>query len=63
MFWYLKIKNKIKNQYGNVNKLEQKYYNKYFELGKRYFAKRNNFKVLFRNYARFIGKLMISWKK
>ena len=57
------LKNKIKNQYGNVNKLEQEYYNKYFELGKRYFAKRNNFKVLFRNYARFIGKLMISWKK
>ena len=39
------------------------YYNKYFELGKRYFAKRNNFKVLFRNYVRFIGKLMIIWKK
>jgi len=57
------LKNKIKNQYGNVNELEQEYYNKYFELGKRYFAKRNNFKVLFRNYVRFIGKLMIIWKK
>uniref|UniRef100_A0A6C0E0B6 Uncharacterized protein n=1 Tax=viral metagenome TaxID=1070528 RepID=A0A6C0E0B6_9ZZZZ len=57
------LEDKIKNPYKNITDFEHKYYNKYFELGKRYFAKRNNFKVLFRNYIRFIGKLMILYKR
>lgn len=36
---------------------------KYFELNKRFFAKRNNFKILFTNYVKFIGKMMIIKKR
>jgi len=36
---------------------------KYFACGKRYYAKRNNFKVLFRTYILFIGKLMKLYNK
>jgi hypothetical protein len=57
------LEDKIKNPYKNIAEFEQEYYDKYFELGKRYFAKRNNFKVLFRNYIKFVGKLMILYKR
>jgi hypothetical protein len=57
------LEDKIKNPYGNIREFEQEYYDKYFELGKRYFARRNNFKVLFRNYIKFVGKLMILYKR
>ena len=45
------------------SELDHKYLNKYFELGKRYYAKRNNSKVLLKNYIRAIGKFMILFKK
>jgi hypothetical protein len=45
--------------FQDKSKIEREYISKYFELGKRYYAKRNNFKILFRNYVRFIGKIMI----
>ena len=57
------LEDKIKNPYRNITDFEQEYYDKYFELGKRYFSKRNNFKVLFRNYIKFIGKIMILYKR
>ena len=57
------VEEKILNIYGNISELESSYYNKYFEIGKRYLTKRKNFKVLFRNYVRFVGKLMILYKK
>ena len=49
----------IKNPYGSTSESEQMFISKYFELGKRFYAKRNNFKVLFRNYCKFIGKMMV----
>ena len=56
---YAKLKDFIENPHDLHSKIEQEYVSKYFELGKRYYAKRNNFKILFRNYLRFIGKIMI----
>lgn len=53
----------IDNPYQMHNELEQEYVSKYFEIGKRYYAKRNNFKILFRNYIRFIGKIMLLYRK
>lgn len=57
------LKEFIENPYQMHNKIEQEYVSKYFEIGKRYYAKRNNFKILFRNYIRFIGKIMIMYRK
>jgi hypothetical protein len=57
------VEEKILNTYGNISELESEYYNKYFELGRRYLSKRKNFKILFRNYIRIVGKLMILYKK
>ena len=58
------LESKIKNEYGLCNsELEHEYLSKYFETGKRYYAKRNNFKVLFRNYIKVVGKFMILYKK
>ncbi len=57
------VKEFIENPYNMHSEIEHEYVSKYFELGKRYYAKRNNFKVLFRNYIRFIGKIMILYKK
>lgn len=57
------IKDFIENPYNMHSKIEQEYVLKYFELGKRYYAKRNNFKILFRNYLKVIGKFMILYKK
>ena len=48
---------------GYKDPAEIEYFTKYFEVGKRFYAKRNNFKVLFCNYARFIGKMMCIHKK
>ena len=56
------LKEIIENSYGNSSEIEQEYITRYFELGKRFYAKRNNFKILFRNYCRFIGKVMIILK-
>lgn len=53
------LKDFIDNPNKKYSKIEQEYVAKYFELGKTYYAKRNNFKILFRNYVRFIGKIMI----
>ena len=49
----------IKNPYGSTSESEQMFISKYFELGKRFYAKQNNFKVLFWNYCKFIGKMMV----
>ena len=57
------VKNKIENEYRQVSETHSEYFRKYFEVGKRYIAKRNNFKVLFRNYVRFVGKLTILYRK
>jgi hypothetical protein len=57
------LENKLTNLYKTYYEVESEYYNKYFELGKRYFAKRNNFKTLFRNYIKFVGKLIILYNK
>jgi len=48
---------------GYRDPFEIEYFTRYFEVGKRFYAKRNNFKVLFRNYVRFIGKMMHILKK
>lgn len=53
------LKDFIENPYNTHSKIEQEYVSKYFEIGKRYYAKRNNFKILFRNYIKFIGKIMV----
>ena len=64
-YWSLKevidkdLKDFVENPHDLHSKIEQEYVLKYFELGKTYYAKRNNFKILFRNYLRFIGKIMI----
>lgn len=57
------LKDFIENPYNTHSKIEQEYVSKYFEIGKRYYAKRNNFKILFRNYLKAIGKFMILYKK
>lgn len=57
------VQNKIENEYHQVSETHSEYFRKYFEVGKRYIAKRNNFKVLFRNYVRFVGKLTILYRK
>ena len=57
------LKDFIENPYDIHSEIEQKYVSKYFELGKRYYAKRNNFKILFRNYILFIGKMMVINKR
>ena len=49
----------IENTDRTYSEIEREYVCKYFEVGKRYYAKRNNFKILFKNYVKFIGKLMI----
>jgi hypothetical protein len=49
----------IENTDRTYSEIEREYVCKYFELGKRYYAKRNNFKILFKKYVKFIGKLMI----
>lgn len=57
------IKEKIENPYGSISEFENEYYIKYFEIGKRYVVKRNNLKVLFKKYLRFIGKMMVLYRK
>jgi hypothetical protein len=57
------LKNKIKNPYRSISEFENEYYIKYFEVGKRYLAKRNNSKVLIAKYLRFVGKLMVLYRK
>ncbi len=57
------LKGFIENPYQNHSEIEREYVSKYFEVGKRYYAKRNNFKVLFRNYIRFIGKIKLKMNK
>ena len=57
------IKEKIENPYGSISEFENEYYTKYFEIGKRYLVKRNNCKVLFKKYLRFVGKIMVLYRK
>ena len=57
------IKEKIENPYGSISEFENEYYIKYFEIGKRYVVKRNNLKVLFKKYLRFVGKMMVLYRK
>ena len=58
-FYKKDLKDKLTRQWSCVSEFECEYYNTYFEIGKRYFAKRNNFKVLFRNYVKCIGKFAV----
>lgn len=45
----------LKNTYNNnTEKEESNYLNKYFEVGKKYYSKRKNFMVLFKNFCSFI---------
>jgi hypothetical protein len=57
------VEEKIENNYGENTDILSEYFLKYFETGKRYIAKRNNFKVLFRNYVRFVGKIVVLYRK
>lgn len=57
------VKNKIENEYRQVSETHSEYFRKYFDVGKRYIAKRNNFKVLFRNYVKFVGKIAVLYRK
>jgi hypothetical protein len=57
--WREEVQEKIENPYGSISLLENEYFKKYFEVGKRYIAKRNNFRVLFKKYVRVVGKLMV----
>lgn len=57
------LKDFIENPYNTHSEREKEYVSKYFEIGKRYYAKRNNFKILFRNYLKAIGKFMSLYKK
>jgi hypothetical protein len=50
-----KINNRIRNS--------GEYFGKYFETGKRYFAKRNNLKILLSNYLKFVGKIVVLYKR
>lgn len=57
------LKDFIENKYNTHSEIEREYVSKYFEVGKRYYAKRNNFKILFRNYLKSIGKFMILYNR
>ena len=54
---------KIENKYEEFTEMDSEYFRKYFEVGKRYISKRKNFKVLFRNYVRFVGKIALLYRK
>jgi len=61
--WREEIQEKIENPYGQLSLYENDYFKKYFEVGKRYLAKRNNFRVIFKKYVRVVGKLMVLYIK